>query len=71
MLRAIQLAFMLVVILLDFLVGHANVAADFLTDHSLGQDVVLHVLFEILKRNALRLGSLFQVFHGVGVHLLA
>ena len=62
---------MLVVSLLDFLLGHADVAAHFLADHPLRDDAVLHVLFELFEGDALRLGGLLQVFHGLGVHLLA
>ena len=46
-------------------------AAHFLADHALRDDAVLHVLFELFERDALRLGGLLQVFHGLGVHLLA
>ena len=48
-----------------------DVSADLLTDHALGQDVVLHVLFEIFERDTLRLRRLLQIFHRVGMHLLA
>ncbi len=48
-----------------------DVPAHFALDHLLRDDFSAHVLFEVLKRNALGLGGLFQVFHAVKLHLLA
>ena len=62
---------MFIVILLDLLLRHINVAADFFPDNPLRDDAVLQVLFEFLEGNALRLRRLLHVFHRLGVHLLA
>ena len=44
---------------------------DFLRDHLLRDDLVLHVLLEILEGNTLARSRLFQLFHRFQLHLLA
>ncbi len=61
---------MVVVELLQFLLGDVHSGADFFGDDLLRNNLVLQVLLEILKRNALPHGGLFQVFHGFQLHLL-
>ena len=66
-----HLALVLVVELLHLLLGDVRSGADFLAHYLLRDDLVPHVLLEILKGNALRLGCLFQLFHRFQLHLLA
>src|SRR5581483_8159010 len=67
----LQFTLVLLVKLLLFLLRRGEVRTHFSANDFLGDDLVAQVLFEILVRDALRLCSLFQVFHGVEVHLLA
>src|SRR6516162_8072487 len=69
--RALHFVLVLVVEGLNLLLGYADMAADFLLDDLLGEDVFFEVLFEFFERNALGLRGFFQILHGVGVHLLA
>src|SRR5215831_1011939 len=69
--RALHLAFVLVVELLNFLLRYRDVATDLLLNNLLGEDCFLQVLFELLKRDALSLSGFLQIFHRVVMHLLA
>ena len=71
LLGLLHLALVLVVELLLFLFVDGKMLTDFVADHLLGDDLVTHVLLEILVGNALGGGSLFQFLHAVQLHLLA
>ena len=62
---------MLLEVALGLAGGELNPLAHLLAHHLLGDDAVADVGLEILKRDALLLGGLFQVFHGFQVVLLA
>ncbi len=70
-LRLLHLALVLVVELLDFFFADGEVAADFLADHLLGDDLVALVLLEVFPGDALFDRFFFQVLHGVELHVLA
>ena len=62
---------MLVIEFLLFFFADGHFGTDFLADYLLGDDLVAHVLLEILKRDSLAGSGLLQIFHRVEVHLLA
>ena len=62
---------MVVVELLDFIFANSEFAADLLTDHLLGDDLVAHVLLEVFPGDALFGGFFLQIFHGLELHVLA
>ena len=62
---------MLIIKFLFFFLSNLDVGPDFLPNHLLGDDAVAQVLLEVFKGNALHLRCLFQIFHGLQVHLLA
>ncbi len=62
---------MLVVELLYFFLRHAEVGADFFADHLLGDDLIPHVLLEVLIGDALCRCGLLERFHGLQLHVLA
>ncbi len=62
---------MIVVKFLDLITSHLDVAAHLRTDYLLLQDSVLGVGLEVFPTDALRLGNLLQLLHGVDLHLLA
>ena len=70
-LRLRVLLLVLLVVALRLAGGELNLSAHLLAHHLLGDDAVADVGLEILERDALLLGRLFQVFHGCQVVLLA
>src|SRR5580700_3881787 len=61
----------LIVKLLLFLLGDAEVGANFFSNYLLGDDPVPHVLLEVFVRNALGGGGLFELLHRIQLHILA
>ena len=58
-----EIRFVLVVILLDVLVLHLHLLADFLANHALRQEAVLHLLLEVFKGHA-------ALFLDIGLELI-
>src|SRR5258708_6281993 len=67
----LHIAFMFVVELLLFFFVQGQVAADFLANHLLGDDLVPHILLEVFPGNSLFGRFLFEIFHAGELHLLA
>ena len=62
---------MLVVKFLLFIGSDVEVGADLFANHLLRNNLITHVLFEILVGNSLRGSRLFQLLHGLQLHVLA
>ena len=62
---------MLLEVALGLAGGELNLLTHLLAHHRLGDDLIANIRLEILKRNALLTGGLFQVFQGFHVVLLA